>query len=383
MLLLMCDVPGTSIIFEALWNIFRRRVKMKKLLAVLLILTMVFTFAACGSNDAGDEGAATDEVITIKLAGTVADTHPITQSEYKFAELLEQYSGGTMKVECYPNCQLGSNRELYEQMQNGSIQMAEAGAVILANFTDKFKFTSLPYLFNSPAAFQAFLYSEEGQQMVQDIEDECGFRILACFENGMQAITNSKHEIATAADMAGLKIRTQENDILLQIYTQMGCSPMPMAFTELFTGMQQGTVDGQVNPILIAYTGNYDEVQDYCTDVNAVYDVASVSINSDFYNSLTDEQRGWIDQAMMDAKNFNLQASVDAAQEAVDNLDVEFHWLTDEERQTFADATSGVYDWFKANINEPKLDTYLAAIEEINEMDKAGKLDPITGDIIG
>ena len=183
--------------------------------------------------------------------------------------------------------------------------------------------------------------------------------------------------------MDGLKIRTQENDILLQIYTQMGCSPMPMAFTELFTGMQQGTVDGQVNPILIAYTGNYDEVQDYCTDVNAVYDVASVSINSDFYNSLTDEQRGWIDQAMMDAKNFNLQASVDAAQEAVDNLDVEFHWLTDEERQTFADATSGVYDWFRANINEPKLDTYLAAIEEINEMDKAGKLDPITGDIIG
>jgi len=356
---------------------------MKKILSVLLVLVMVFTFAACGGGNSEEGTQAQDEVITIKLAGTVADTHPITKAEYKFAELLEEYSGGTMVVECYPNCQLGSNRELYEQMQNGSIQMAEAGAVILANFTDKFKFTSLPYLFNSSAAYQAFLYSEVGQQMVQDIEDECGFRILACFENGWQAITNSKHEIKTAADLEGLKIRTQENDILLKIYSDMGCSPMPMAFTELFTGMQQGTVDGQVNPILIAYTGNYDEVQKYCTDVNAVYDVASVSINADFYNSLTDEQRGWLDKAMADAKDYNLQLSVDAAQEAVDNLNLEFHWLSDEERQTFADATAGVYDWFRENINEPKLDDYIAAINEINEMDKAGKLDPVTGNIIG
>ncbi len=356
---------------------------MKKLLSVLLVLAMVFSLAACGgSGDSTDEEAASGDVITIKLAGTVSDTHPITKSEYKFAELVEEYSGGQMVVEVYPNCQLGSNRELYEQCQNGTIQMAEAGAVILANFTDKFKFTSLPYLFNSPAAFQAFLRSDEGQQMIQDIEDECGFRILSCFENGMQAVTNSKHEISTAADMSGLKIRTQENDILLKIYEEMGCQPTPMAFTELFTGMQQGTVDGQVNPILIAYTGNYDEVQDYCTDVNAVYDVAAVSINADFYNSLTDEQRGWIDQAMADATAYDLQESVDAAQEAIDNLDVEFHWLTDEERQTFIDATAGVYDWFRENINEPKLDEYLEAIEAINADDKAGKLDSITGEYL-
>lgn len=355
---------------------------MKKFLSLLLVVVMVFSLTACGGSNEPAEGGdaqASGDVITIRFAGTVSDTHPITKAEYKFAELLEEYSGGTMVVENYPNCQLGSNRELYEQCQNGTIEMAEAGAVILANFTDKFKFTSLPYLFNSSAAFQAFFYSETGQQMVQDIEDECGFRILGCFENGMQAVTNSKHEIKTAADMSGLKIRTQENDILLQIYTDMGCSPTPMAFTELFTGMQQKTVDGQVNPILIAYTGNYDEVQSYCTDVNAVYDVAAVSINSEFYNSLTDEQRGWLDKAMAEATAYDLQESVDAAQEAVDNLGLEFHWLTDEERQTFADATAGVYDWFRENINEPKLDEYIDTIKAINEDDKAGKLDPVTG----
>lgn len=88
------------------------------------------------------------------------------------------------------------------------------------------------------------------------------------FENGWQAVTNSSHEIRTPEDMKGLKIRTQENDILLEIYTQMGANPIPMAFSELFTACQQHTIDGQVNPALIASTGNYDEVQNYITDVN-------------------------------------------------------------------------------------------------------------------
>ncbi len=183
--------------------------------------------------------------------------------------------------------------------------------------------------------------------------------------------------------MKGLKIRTQENDILLKIYGDLGCSPMPMAFTELFTGMQQGTVDGQVNPILIAYTGGYDEVQKYCTDVNAVYDVASIAINEDFYQSLTEEQRGWVDQAVKESVEWQLQASQDATKEAEEKIDLEIHKLTDSERQTFIDASAGVYDWFRDNVNEPNLDKYLAEIEEINQMYTDGKLEAVTGNIIG
>lgn len=354
----------------------------KKLLALLLALVMVFTFAACGGSDDGGDADTTDPIV-IKFAGTVNDEHPITKGEYKFAEILEELSGGTMVVENYPNGQLGSNREIYESVQNGSLQMAEAGAVILANFTDKFKFTQLPYLFNSAESVQAFLNSEVGQQMFEDMAAETGFRVLGCYENGWQAITNSKHAIKTVDDMKGLKIRTQENDILLKIYSDLGCSPMPMAFTELFTGMQQGTVDGQVNPMLIAYTGGYDEVQDYCTDVNAVYDVASIAINEEFYQSLTEEQRGWVDQAVKESVEWQLQASVDASKEAAEKLDLDIHYLTDAERQTFVDATAGVYDWFRSNVNEPNLDKYLEEIEKINQMYTDGKLEAVTGNIIG
>ena len=358
----------------------------KKLLSLLLVLAMIFSLAACGGNE-GTEGSGAEgesaEPIVIKFAGTVNDEHPITKGEYKFAEILEELSGGTMVVENYPNCQLGSNRELYESVQNGTLQMAEAGAVILANFTDKFKFTQLPYLFNSAESMQCFLNGEVGQQMFEEMAAETGFRVLGCYENGWQAITNSKHEIKTAADLQGLKIRTQENDILLKIYGDLGCNPMPMAFTELFTGMQQGTVDGQINPILIAYTGGYDEVQEYCTDVNAVYDVASIAINEEFYQGLTEEQRGWIDQAVKESVEWQLQASLEASQEAAETIDLEIHYLTDDERQTFIDASAGVYDWFRENVNEPNLDKYMDEIAKINQMYEEGKLEAVTGNVIG
>lgn len=138
-------------------------------------------------------------------------------------------------MDVYPNGQLGSNREYYEQCQQGNIQMAEGGAVVLANFTDKFKFMQLPYLFNSRESVQNFLNSETGKALSLEIAEETGIYPLVYFENGWQAVTNSSHEIRTPEDMKGLKIRTQENDILLEIYTQMGANPIPMAFSELFT----------------------------------------------------------------------------------------------------------------------------------------------------
>ena len=233
----------------------------KKILALTLACAMCASLmVGCGSSGSSSSGStsgssssgSSSETYTIQLAGSVSEDHPITQSLNKFKELAEQYSNGRLKVEVYPNGQLGSNREFYEQCQSGNIQMAEAGAVILANFTNKFKFMQLPFLFNSREACQNFLKSDAGQQLNKDIAEETGIYPLVYFENGWQAVTNSKKEIKTPDDLSGLKIRTQENDILLEIYTEMGCNPTPMAFSELFTAMQQKTVDGQVNPALIA-----------------------------------------------------------------------------------------------------------------------------------
>lgn len=362
----------------------------KKALCLLLALVTILSLAACGSSSSNNAAttqpasaeATSEEHYEIQLAGSVTEDHPITKSLLKFAELMEDYSDGRITVDVYPNCQLGSNREFYEQCQAGNIQMAEAGAVILANFTAKFKFMQLPYVFNSREAVQNFLSSDVGQQMNLDIAEETGIYPLVYFENGWQALTNSKHEITSLADLKGLKIRTQENDILLQIYSNLGANPMPMAFTELFTAMQQGTIDGQVNPALIAQTGRYYEVQKYITDVNAVYDLDAISINYEFYKSLPADLQEAVVKAANDARDYNLQLSASGETSAYKYLEDQgmvITHLTDEARAEFQEAAAPVIEWFRAQNIEPKLDTYLEKIEACNTKFTEGKLTAVTG----
>lgn len=364
----------------------------KKILALTLACAMCASLmAGCGSSSSSSSGStsgssssgSSSETYTIQLAGSVSEDHPITQSLNKFKELAEQYSNGRLKVEVYPNGQLGSNREFYEQCQSGNIQMAEAGAVILANFTDKFKFMQLPFLFNSREACQNFLKSDAGQQLNKDIAEETGIYPLVYFENGWQAVTNSKKEIKTPDDLSGLKIRTQENDILLEIYTEMGCNPTPMAFSELFTAMQQKTVDGQVNPALIAQTGGYYEVQKYITDVNAVYDLDCIAINYEFYKSLPEDLQEVIVKAANEARDSDLQLSANGEEDSYTKLASEgmtVTRLTDDQRQAFKDKTAGVYDWFKGQNIETNLDTYMQEVTACNDKFTAGKLEAVTGD---
>lgn len=361
---------------------------MKRSICLVLAISILCSLAACGAGatasatPTGGGGPAAETKYTIQLAGSVTDDHPITQSLYKFEELCEEYTEGRIDVQVYPNCQLGSNREFYEQCQSGNIQMAEAGAVILANFTSKFKFMQLPYIFNSREAVQNFLASDVGQQMNLDIAEETGIYPLVYFENGWQAVTNSKKEIHSPSDLNGLKIRTQENDILLQIYSNLGANPMPMAFTELFTAMQQKTVDGQVNPALIAQTGRYYEVQDYITDVNAVYDLDCISINYEFYKSLPEDLQKLVVKAASDARDYDLQLSANGETSAYKFLEekgMTITYLTDAERAEFVSAAAPVIEWFRGQAIEPKLDTYLDKIQECNTKFTEGKLTAVTG----
>lgn len=363
--------------------------KSKKLIALALALVASLSLlSGCGDtekapgNTGDDAQAPVDKTYKIQLAGSVSEDHPITQGLFKFEELLEKYSDGKIEVDVYPNGQLGSNREYYEQCQQGNIQMAEGGAVVLANFTDKFKFMQLPYLFNSREALQNFLCSDDGKALTKAIAEETGIYPLVFFENGWQALSNSVREVRTPTDLKNLKIRTQENDILLKIYTDMGANPMPMAFSELFTAMQQKTVDGQVNPSLIASTGNYDEVQKYITDINAVYDATAISINYDFYLALPADLQKAVDQAALEACQYQLQLSANGEEDAFAELEtggMTVTRLSDEERAAFKEATTGVYDWFVQQGTEPNLDSYLEKIEICNQKFVDGKLEAVTG----
>lgn len=358
--------------------------KWKKISALLLSTTMLCGLTACSGGTTGvstsnattsgeksSDASKSDEVITIKFAGTVPDDHPITMAQYKFKEELERLSGGKMVVEIYPNAQLGTGRELIETIQLGNLQMAETTIVPFAGFTDELMSLSLPFLFPSREVAYAFADGEIGKQLADIVAEQTGVRIAGYFENGIRQFTNSKKEIKKPEDMKGLKVRVMESPVYINTFTELGASPTPMAFAEVYTALQQKTIDAQDNPFAITATNRFYEVQPYMTDLAHSFDFTGMLVSESFYQSLSDENRGYFDEAARIATEFQREKSIEKEAgyiEQIENGGTKITKLTNEERDVFRKACEPVYEWFKENYNpKTSLDTILAEVDRLTE----------------
>ena len=361
--------------------------RMRNIIALALALIMVLSLAACGGKTGGDSpassgsqtgGASTaapsangdDTVYNITIGGTVPDEHPISQGLFKFKEVAEELSGGRFKVEVYDNNTIGASRELVEGVQANEIQMAECSQSVYASFTDELISVGLPFLFKNRQAGYDFFVSEVGDQIADVIAEQTGVRIVGYFENGIRQLTNSKRPVTSPDDMKGLKIRVMESPLYIEMFTEMGANPSPMAFSELYTALQQGTVDGQDNPWTIVSTNAFYEVQSYATDLSHTFDITCFSINDKFYQDLPDDLREVVDKAAEAAVETNRTLSIELENEYIATIEgggCQITRLTDEQRQVFRDATAGCYDWFRQNYNPTvSLETIMAKAEEVN-----------------
>lgn len=361
--------------------------RIRNISALVLALVMILTLAACGgstgSSNSGDTGAQSggssaaapaqsgdDTVYNITIGGTVPDDHPISQGLFKFKEVAEELSGGRFKVEVYDNNTIGASRELVEGVQANEIQMAECSQSVYASFTDELISVGLPFLFKNRQAGYAFFDSEVGDQIADVIAEQTGVRIVGYFENGIRQLTNSKRPVTSPDDMKGLKIRVMESPLYIEMFTEMGANPSPMAFSELYTALQQGTVDGQDNPWTIVSTNAFYEVQSYATDLSHTFDITCFAINDEFYQSLPDDLREVVDKAADAAVETNRTLSIELENEYIATIEgggCQITYLTDEQRQVFRDATAGCYDWFRQNYNPTvSLETVMAKADEVN-----------------
>ena len=361
--------------------------RMRNIIALALALIMVLSLAACGGKTGGDSpassgsqtgGASTaapsangdDTVYNITIGGTVPAEHPISQGLFKFKEVAEELSGGRFKVEVYDNNTIVASRELVEGVQANEIQMAECSQSVYASFTDELMSVGLPFLFKNRQAGYDFFDSEVGDQIADVIAEQTGVRIVGYFENGIRQLTNSKRPVTSPDDMKGLKIRVMESPLYIEMFTEMGANPSPMAFSELYTALQQGTVDGQDNPWTIVSTNAFYEVQSYATDLSHTFDITCFSINDKFYQDLPDDLREVVDKAAEAAVETNRTLSIELENEYIATIEgggCQITRLTDEQRQVFRDATAGCYDWFRQNYNPTvSLETIMAKAEEVN-----------------
>lgn len=219
---------------------------------------------------------------------------PESHFEYKGMELfkrnVEENTNGAVKVELYPSNQLGVDQEVLEQIKFGAAQMNLPDPAILGNLVKDFQILSLPYIFDSQEEAVKITKGEWGKELLTKL-DKAGYVGLGFAPFAFRHVTNNAREIKSIEDFKGLKIRTMQNPIHLEVFRVLGTNPTPMPFSELFSALQQGVVDGQENPLMNVYSNKLNEVQKYGTMTGHVFSWVVLVVGKNFYSSLTPEEQ--------------------------------------------------------------------------------------------
>lgn len=266
---------------------------MKKLLSVLLILAMVFSFAACGG---GDEGGAADgeETPVTLVVGNVAPgmDHPYNMGLTYAQEWLEEHNS-TVSLDLQINSILGSETEQISACALGDQDMAQFADMSSTNIIPQMAFANFPGIMNNYDDVKAAWDPETGwaYEIANPLFEEKGMTLLGAMDNGFRWISNSKREIKSVADIKGLTIRVPEVELLLDIWKEFGAVTVPIAYSELTTALQTGTVDGQELGISSFYQNRWDKYNQYVTQTNYDYSACLIAINTEKLNSLTEKQQ--------------------------------------------------------------------------------------------
>ena len=325
-------------------------------LAVVLMLSLVATGCGGGSNDQPASGNG--EAITLRISHVLQENHP---SHLSMVEVLkpeiEENSNGRIKVEIYPNAQLGSDRQAIESVSLGSLEMTMPGGAVLAGFYEEYMIFDLPFLYmNREEAFAAW-DGELGDQLSEGLASQ-NMMILGFGENGLRHVTNDLRPIETPDDLRGLKIRVMENPIHLKTFESLGANPTPIAFGELFTALQQGTVDAQENPLAIINSSKFAEVQDYLSLTGHVFGNAPYLISMDFYNSLDADLQEVVRDAVKNTEQRQRQMLTEqeeADMQALIDAGMQVNELTAEQKQAFIDLVQPAYDLYIEKFGEDLL----------------------------
>lgn len=258
------------------------------LAALFLALSSLFFLLGCGEPDG---------VVRLKLAHTLDPLHTVHKAMVFMDKRLRELSDGTMLIDIYPSGQLGSERELIELLQIGSLSMTKVSASPLEGFVPAMKIFNIPYLFHDAAHFQRVLDSEIGKQLLRE---PISARLLGLgyYDAGSRSFYSTKKPVHTPDDLKSMKIRVQESQTAMEMVSSLGGSPTPVSWGELYTALQQGVVDGAENNPPSFFLSRHFEVAPYYTldEHSAVPDVLLIS--GYVWEHLTTVQQQWLQQAV-------------------------------------------------------------------------------------
>lgn len=280
---------------------------MKKLTRLMLAAGLALGIAA---------SAAAQTTMKISIA-TAQNSHQGIAID-TFAKEVEKRTNGRYKIQTFYNGALGGERESIEAVQLGTQELAFSSSGPVPNFVPEAKILDVPFLFRDKAHARAVLDGPIGQDILKKFEPK-GFKALAWAENGFRHMTNSKRAVNTPEDLKGLKLRTMENPVHITAYKAFGIITTPMAFPEVFTALQQGTVDGQENPLPVIISAKFDQVQKHLSLTGHVYSPAIFVMNKGVFDKLAPaDQQAFLEAAKEGVKANRARVDEDDAKGVAD-----------------------------------------------------------------
>ncbi len=332
--------------------------KKRRIVALVCSAALALSLTACGGNgQASGEGgnaAVGDspyDKLNLKISVATAETGIDYMTAQKFADLVSEASDGQVQATVYASSQLTGgdmSKTVDMLLAGGTYEMCTASGAVLSNVEEKFLVHQLPFAFDSYQTADEYL-DGTGKDYYSKLMNEKGMTLLGLFHNGLKQVTNSKKEIHAPADFQGMKIRIPSGEVAMKTFQSFGADPIAMGWSEVYTALQQGTVDGHDNGYMTIDSASIQEVNSFITELNWQYECYALIANANDFNSWNEATQKLIQEKSAEAVAWGREYLEDAEGEIKKKFvdeGVTITELTDEEHQAFVDATADIRAYF-------------------------------------
>lgn len=281
--------------------------------------------------------------VQIRLGHVLAESHSWHRAALGFAEQVAEQTEGRVSVRVFPSGQLGTETEVIEGLQFGSVQAAIVGSGSFQSIEPRLGIIEMPYAWPSrEIAFEA-MDGDLGDAL-EELLAEKGIVNLAWWENGYRNITNSRQPVETPADLAGLKIRVTPDPIRLAAFTALGAEPAPLAFGELYSALQQGVFDAQENPLSIILGTSFYEVQDYLSMSEHIWGAASLVVSQSVWDRISPEDQEAVSTAAEEWRDRQREMVGSSEAEVRAELEERGMSVNEVDKAAFAEAVQPIWE---------------------------------------
>lgn len=314
---------------------------MKKLFSAVLLLISVLLVGCSG--DKKEEAVKNDNVIIVQFGHDNNPGDPVQEAALYWAKILEERSNGKMKLEVFPSGQLGSKSDLIDQMLAGDAIVAIGNGPFYADRgVPDLGIMQAPYLFENWEQLDKLVASDWWKEKEAELE-KSGLKIVGNnWRYGVRHTITTK-PVKKVADLKGMKVRTQSSTVHVKGFEVLGATPTPMALSEVYTSLQQGTIDGLENPLSVIYSGKYQEVAKYLMLDGHIRDLSSICIGTQFFNSLTKEQQDLLISTCTEAGEYQNKLAAKADEECIEKFKKEGVTITEIDFDEFQKAAEPFY----------------------------------------